>query len=36
MAAFVASLVVAFTQFKNFWDGEKGEYCRNVFTLVHI
>lgn len=33
-AAAIASLVVAISQFKNYWDGEKGEYSSKVFTFV--
>lgn len=33
-AAVVASLVVAVTQFKNYWDSEKKEYSSKIFMLV--
>jgi hypothetical protein len=34
LAAFVAFAIVAVTQFKNYWDGEKGEYASKIFTFV--
>ena len=32
--AIVAFFIVAITQFKNYWDGEKGEYSTKLFTFV--
>jgi hypothetical protein len=33
-AAFAAFFIVAITQFKNYWDGEKGEYANHLFAFV--
>ncbi len=33
-AAFIAFGIVAVTQFKNYWDGEKGEYASKMFTFI--
>jgi len=33
-AAIVAFFIVAVTQFKNYWDGEKGEYASRMFTFI--
>ena len=33
-AAFAAFCIVALTQFKNYWDGEKGEYASRMFNFI--
>jgi len=33
-AALMAFAIVAITQFKNYWDGEKGEYATKVFNFI--
>lgn len=35
-AAVMAFFIVAVTQFKNYWDGEKGEYSCHLFNFLHI
>ena len=32
--ALVASLIVILTKFKEYWDGEKGEYSAKLFKFV--
>lgn len=32
--AIVAALIVMATKFKNYWDGEKGEYSTKVFNFI--
>lgn len=34
IAALIASAVVICTQFKNYWDGEKGEFSSKVFSFT--
>jgi hypothetical protein len=34
VAALMAFFIVAITQFKNYWDGEKGEYASKMFNFV--
>jgi len=34
IAALGASVVVFLTKFKNYWDGEKGEYSDKVFNFI--
>lgn len=33
-AAAIAAGIVAVTQFKNYWDGEKGEFSSKMFSFV--
>lgn len=33
-AAVIASAVVAISQFKNYWDGEKKEFSKHMFTFI--
>jgi hypothetical protein len=33
-AAIAAFFIVAITQFKNYWDGERGEYTRHLFNFI--
>lgn len=33
-AAFIAAFVVIITKFKNYWDGEKGEYASKIFNFM--
>jgi len=32
--AIIASLIVMATKFKEYWDGEKGEYTSKLFTFI--
>jgi len=32
--AFIASLVVFLTKFKEYWDGQQGEYSRKIFNFI--
>jgi len=32
--AIITSLLVLFIRFKDYWDGEKGEYCKNILNFV--
>ncbi len=32
--AIIAGLVVLLTKFKEYWDGEKGEYATKIFSFV--
>jgi hypothetical protein len=34
--ALIAFGIVALTKFKNYWDGEVGEYSNKLFTFVKI
>lgn len=36
IAALVASLIVAITKLKEYWDGEAGEYSKNAFSFVSL
>lgn len=32
--AILAAVIVLITKFKDYWDGEKGEYCSKVFNFI--
>jgi len=34
LASILAGSIVAVSKFKNYWDGEKGEYSTKAFTFV--
>lgn len=34
ITAGIAALIVAFSQFKKYWDGEQSQYCTKVFNFV--
>lgn len=34
--ALVASMVVVVTKFKEYWDGEKGEFSTHMFNFIKI
>ena len=36
LAAFGAAAIVFLTKFKNYWDGEAGEYSKKVFNFIGV